>query len=391
MDLSKYERGRFNGVPFFTPSSSITWGQKTIIHTYPKSNRAEVEFLGLSKRQFSIECVIYGNNYKELRKQFETQLNKQSYGSLIHPIDGQINVAVLQGWTVSQSESDLGIATYSVTFQEISDGNAPDRAETFAGKILEKINQMVKGSEEYFLDLYKTTFPSSLTSGSSSVESLSKSVRDLSSKLMGEAEDINTLFAFLDEVEADPLAIAKDPDSYVNAISKMLNNMSFLGSAEKSFNSFKKLFDEGDDLLQNNILTVVEQEVDQNTKASNNTTQLQALLYAYNTTLDINFLTFDELREKQSLLEAQYQKLLPKLNGELRNDLDLLRSNVNAYYLSLNLYDIIEIQALGQSLNVLCYQYYGNLDFKEQIKALNNITNEAFVQGTIRILNNDSF
>ena len=170
----------------------------------------------------------------------------------------------------------------------------------------------------------------------------------------------------------------------------MLSDLGLLGTGTARFNTYQSLFNSGDEIVTSD-LTVAQSEVQTNTDGVNAIIQTQSLLYAYEATRDVDFVLLSDLRATQEILETQYAKVYPSLDGKLKSDLDELRNLFNSYYLTLNVYDIKEVQGNGESLNVLCYRYYGNLDFFDIIKELNNISNPAFVEGTVEILSNDTF
>lgn len=390
MDLSRYRRGSYNGIDLFMPLSSIQDGQKTIVDNYPLSTRTEVEFLGKGKRSFTMELVVHGSEYIEKRQRLINELNKQAYGQLIHPIDGVIKVAVADRYTETQRETELGMSTFSVPFQEVSDKKAPDQAESFIGKIEARASEILDNTYDYINNSYVVRTAQSYQSSSEQITELTNSVVSQVGLIIGEESDINNILSITDEVLSDTLGIASSAESINTAVSEMLNALSFIGTSEDKFTAYEALFTSGDD-IETNDLTFTQEEIKTNTETINTAFQIQSLVYAYLETLNIDFLTLDDLKVKQEPLEEQYAKIYGLLNNKLRSELELLRAYANSYYLSLDLYDIIEVEGHGQSLNVLLYQYYGNLDFYDNIKELNSIANPAFIEGTIKILNNDRF
>ena len=195
MDLSKYERGSYNGIKFFTPSSSITGGPKTIEHDYPKSGRKEVEYMGLYKKRFSLECIIYGEDYYTLRRNFIAELDKQEYGNLIHPIDGELRVAVMAPYNINESEDNLGIARFTVDFQVVSDKAEPDQASSFDGKIEVAKNSILDNSLSFMQEFYKTNFAASFQSASDQLSSFTDSIEENTNELLGDQGVKNDLNA----------------------------------------------------------------------------------------------------------------------------------------------------------------------------------------------------
>ena len=387
MNLERYREAKFNNITFFTPSQNLTWGQRTIIHNYPKSNRTEVEFMGLGERQFSLEIVLFDENIFEKIAEFEKELNKAEYGTLIHPIDGEFKVAVSGNYQRITTDTELGQAKYSVTFQVVSDSDSPDEAETFIGKVLNSIDEVLDLTNDFLNNNYLVELVNSYEALQQQVLGISDQVLFQARKIGGTLDD---LFSISEDILSNPFKLVSSAEKLSEGISDLVGGLSILGGAEENYLAFNGLFDQGDDIVTSD-LTAEKVDIQKNTNIINITIQLYALVYCYKNSSEINFLTYDKLNEKIRELEAQYQKLYPSLSGDLKSSLDELRSYIYRYFSELELYNIIEVEAHGESLNVFLYRYYGNLDFYDQIKELNNIKNPAFIEGTMEIYDNDTF
>lgn len=421
MDLTRLLPASFNGVQFLTPSQSITWGVKTIVHNYPKSNRTEVEFMGLQRRQFALEIIVSGDNYISKREELISALNVGAYGSLIHPIDGEIKVAVLGDWTLSETNAELGYCKLSVSFQEVSDKDTPNEAETSVGQALTSIEKVLEKGRNFFNNNYATKFVENtkkmqarITDIADSVvfqaKKINKTVSDVRDQYAGfvdssfgilktnanlvvsqisEVEStIEEIFSTTQDIKNQAFEIAGDGLDMYDNINDMVEKVSEFGEYESRFNAIVNLFDDGDDVSVND-LTTENAENKTNTETVNTSIQTISLIYAYKTTFGINFLTNSELEQKRTILENQYAKVYEGLDIDTQSELDVLRKNINSYYNELDLYNVKTVKANGESLNVLLYKYYGNLDLYDYIRKLNNIINDAIIEGDIQILERD--
>ncbi|PNX52003.1 MAG: hypothetical protein BV456_00995 [Thermoplasmata archaeon M8B2D] len=384
LDFKKYQRGRFNNIKFYCLNSSIKWGQKTITHTYPKSSRTEVEFLGLNKKLFSIELMIDNEFYFSNRKDILKQLNKGSYGTLIHPIDGEIKVAVINSYNVVENDTELGICKISVEFQEVSDKKAPDKKVSLFSRIVNGINQALETSNDIINDNYVVDFVNNLTKAQQQILSITEEVQYQANKIFSDQGILGDIKSLTDSFDNDPLGVVSTAGGLTDYLSNLLNLFSRGGESKDNATAFISMFDLGDN-IDTNELTLENTENKKNTEAINTYSQFQYLLYVYNNGLSINFFTIDEVENFINSLEIQYNKLYDSLTIELQDQIDNLKSDLYEYLRGLELYDTIEVKTQKQSLESFVYQYYGNLDFYDKIKDLNNLNNPAFCNPTMKI------
>lgn len=383
----KLQRGSYNGIEFYTKSNSVSKGQKAIKYEYPKSSRTEVEFMGLSQPVYNISCLLYGNDLFKLKKDFEEELDNGEYGSLVHPRDGQLTVAVMPGYTRDESEAEIGIIRYNISFQVVTNTSSPDKAKSYKGKIAQAQSRFLDSGKAFMKKNYKTTFVESLEKSANQLTAITDSISATSSELTGLPEDKSIMVSLIDDVKSNLFDNISNAGTYYDSVSSMYNSLASLGTDRDSFNTFVSYFDSGD-LIPTSDLTIEKQEAQTNTETVNVVMQSQALLYAYSATQDMDFVLYKDLAAVQQQLDAQYNKIYTSLSGDMQIELDDLRNLYNESYLELDVYDLIEIEGNGQSLTSLVYQYYGDLEFYEIIKELNGIRNPAFVEGTIEVLNN---
>ena len=67
--IDKLQKASFKGVDFLVENSSISFGQKTVVHEYPNSKRVEIEFLDNRPDIFDLDIYInsVGNDYLSKR------------------------------------------------------------------------------------------------------------------------------------------------------------------------------------------------------------------------------------------------------------------------------------------------------------------------------------
>lgn len=385
MDFKKYQRGRINNIKVYFTNSALTWGQNTITHKYPKSGRTEVEFMGLNKKRFSTEFFIENEFYFSKRKEILKQLNTGAYISMIHPIDGELKVAVAEPYTLTENDTELGLAKFSVTFQEVSDKKAPDKKKSLFSRIINGINEALEASNEIINDNYVVTFINNLTKAQQQILGITEEVTYQASKIFSDDGILGDINSLIDSFDNNPFGVVSTAEGVTGLLGNLLNIFSRGGTSQDNATAFISMFNLGDTIIIND-LTLEDKENEKNTEAINVYSQFQYLLYTYNNGLNISFLTKEEVDSFIYALDTQYNKLYDNLGVNLQDQIDTLRAELYEYLRTLDLYQIVEVKTQNQSLEALVYQYYGNLDLYDNIKNINDLVNPAFCNTTMKIL-----
>lgn len=385
IDFKKYQRGRINNIKVYFTNSSLTWGQDTITHKYPKSGRTEVEFMGLNKKRFSTQFLIENEFYFSKRKEILKELNRGEYITIIHPIDGELKVAVAEPYSVVENDNELGFARFSVVFQEVSDKTAPDKKKSLFSQVINGINEALETSNEIINDNYVVSFLNSITKAQQQILGITEEVGYQASKIFSDDGILGDINSLIESFENDPFGVISTAENLASFLTNLLNIFSRGGTNQDNATAFISMFNLGDDIPTTD-LTLSDKENKQNTEAINVYSQFQYLLYTYNNGLNIQFLTKEEVDNFINALDIQYNKLYDSLGVDLQDQIDTLRAQLYEYLRALDLFQIVEVKTQNQSLEALVYQYYGNLDLYDTIKNINNLVNPAFCNTNMEIL-----
>lgn len=128
----------FRGVPFFVSSRKQEGPtRKTVVHEFPFKNGRFIEDLGLSTRIFTIEAMIANNNnlYFSEKLALDTALATEGPGIYIDPWGGVFQVSLQDKSEVSESDTELNIARYTLVFGETVDDVFPGVGGDLTAKI----------------------------------------------------------------------------------------------------------------------------------------------------------------------------------------------------------------------------------------------------------------
>ena len=396
MLLDKLLESEYKGQKFLVRDSSITFGQKTIRHEYPNSDRSEVEFLGESAETFTLNIVITGKEteYKQKRDNFIRVLKQPGKGILVHPIDGSIEVVVLGQPTITENlQGDLGKAEFSVTFMRYFESIYPTESldnipkiTNSAQKVLdntqsnieEKLNtgsaiiyDNTKDKLESFIDHYKE----SLTIASQLQKYVSKTQEKIA------------------KFETDLYSIVSDPTNLALQVKELFESVDLSYESKiDQLNVWKNIFgfdtDDRTADLQDTWNIVRSRE---NNNIINNAVKFCSLALGYKTASLISYQNTDELDEITSQLQLQYDEIIS--NDDLDNDVRLSIQNLRNEF---RIFSDQQRETISQvynttianetSITVLSYSYYGNTDYSQNIVDLNKFRESRFIEGDIKIL-----
>ncbi len=107
----------FRGFAFDIPADTVRAGRRVQTSQFPGRDEPLHEDLGLDLRQFTVEAIIHGPEFRARADGFENVLLTKGPGSLIHPHFGEMDV-IVKGHERSHADSETGVVRFSVTFEK---------------------------------------------------------------------------------------------------------------------------------------------------------------------------------------------------------------------------------------------------------------------------------
>jgi prophage DNA circulation protein len=386
----------FRGVPFFWRNSSLTTGQKTITHEYPKSNRRFVEQNGLFNDVFTIEAEIKNDNYKINRDRLKKALNLEGSGILQLPMQDRMLVKVEGTYTIREDYRNLGEAVFSITFAKTDTNILPIAIVNPA-----KINTLAKNTTEEMGATFISNFKSvankisNFDAAKAKISEFTTKINKKVSEIKTFSEKINKFTELIEELEDVVGKYLKDIELLEAQIQAIFDEVRLLGETAKDrLILFIALFDYGseDEPIAQNSTTNKERYI--NNGLINNLILISSISYAYVEAIDIEYISTDAIDETKNILNEQVNRVFSKgdeiVNGVF-DSLKTLQSEANNFLekKKINTAKIIETNTQETTLTALTYQYYGSLDNYENLIDLNNFIDLQFIRGNIKVLTNE--
>lgn len=392
-------KATFRGIDFLFSSSSRTGGRKHVLHEYPNKDVRFVEDLGKTVPTFSINIVINGKeDYVNKRNKFLQALEQKGFGILSHPFYGNLNVIVCE-YTLEESITTLGVATFSVTFAISEDTSQPQANITNGSAVATKYTSIqlkntnnfksnyIQANNNKYLQAFNTLM----------VNRQSLSLAGIMSHLTANSGiGVAGFYAantFINYIKQAASLISNNSD-LINT--RVYGSVDYINNIDVDsallYAAYSRQFGFNSDYTPPTGNTKTESNITANFYLFTSTYNITILLNAYQYALDVEYHTTQDVSIVKSALESQYQYLLSmkNLNYDLLNDIKDIRNDMRLFFdeVNRNVYRATTITTAEMPLTVLTYSYYGNLDLESDILKLNEIKEPSFVSGNVRILIN---
>ncbi len=386
--LGRLRGARYKGIDILVENSVITFGQKTVTHQYPNTNRTEVEYLGLADDQFELDIYVYGAGLIEKRAKLKKALANGKDGKLIHPFEGEVEVAVVAQPTITDDIGKSGITKFTVTFQKVTPQSYPSKSSGWSlANIAQAVNDIVDAVNDT-IDGITNTFSPSVLSNAIGLNDLMDSfdnAMNVTYKLTDKATELNEgILDFKRKLNT----YAQFPSDMKASFKSLWNTINFIATSNSEQIKVLKIFYTfGDDYRVISTSTLERTERKKNQDTLVNAVLANSLALSFGTAAVIDYTNQEQLDEIRTTLEDQFEKVKELLNNDILQLIEDLRNQTLGYLDDLSLAEVIEIDTVPTSVLLLSYQLYGTVDRYSDVYNLNKPYNPAFISGTVKVFN----
>ena len=383
----------FKGIRFLVENSSISFGQKTVVHEYPNSNKSEVEFLGLALDEFTLDIYINSleSDYIDQRNSLKIALSEGKSGILVHPYEGEVYCSVIGQVTLGENDKNFGLAKFSVTFKKTTSKILPVLASNNTSIIRENFNK-VRASLLSFANgnfLTNPAYPQIFTDAKTRLTTLSNDFKDIQSIITLKDTAAESIKRELDRFIDNIVPSSQSGSDLSTNLDTMFQTIDNPGVNDfDNLTVYQSLFEFGDDVPDPTPLSVEQETRNSNNKLMRQYVQGHALALAYNSMALIDFEDNTQLQIYKDATEAQFAKIIDDFDGQARFDLISLRNQIRIYENNLDLQRVIDVAVPGNPLVKIVFLEYGNIDNFEKLYLLNNKADPSYYIGSIKLLAN---
>ena len=388
---------RYKGVEFLFDSMPTTGGNRLVKFNYPGSDKQSVERQGKAPRTFTITAIIPHDDYYRNRDELLRVLDDGLAGTLSHPTFGEIENIINGVYTLTEKITELGRATITIPFEVDDAKGIPIQSEELTTQVQAE-STALNDQIEVDLDIGYEVEPNNTGNFADAETNLGGIVSafniaaDSSAKVTSKAAEYKkTLKEFNDNIRSFIREPVTGKDKLSSSIVGLFTEIgSLFDLPADAYAAYKKVFDFGNEDVAIKENTFGRIERSKNRKLIKANVKAQSLSFAYVEAVQIDYGTTDDLDIVQDELETQYLDIRNNqlMSNEALEHLDILR------VVALKALDdarvgtrrIITIETKRRPLSVLIYAFYGNTDLMDVIADINNIKQNAFVEGEIKIL-----
>lgn len=397
-DIIQLKVAKYKGVEFLFETATTVGGNRLIKLNFPGSDRQAIERQGKLPRSYPMTIWIPHDNYFQAKSELLRVLDDGEKGVLTHPTDGDVDNIINGEFRVVETISELGRAKVTVTFELDDSPGIPIQSGNLVSQVQAASDLLNTQLANDVADGYGVTlsFVGNFNDALENVAAIGEEIAAVSTLAEPLTDRVGDFTKLVNNFGASIGSLIQSPANLASSIGALFEALNNLYEAPGDvLRVLRGLFSFGDDdpvipITAGRATTVGLTERKRNRDMLRANIRTQSLSYAYLNAPQVEFSNTDDLDLVQDELEAQYTdvrdnqllsneslELLDRLRVQAQKTLDNARVNTRS---------IITVETPLRPLSVIVYAYYGSTDLVETIADLNNINQNAFVEGEIRIL-----
>lgn len=398
--LDNIRRGSYRGVEFDTFSIDKTQVKKYTEHQYANSNRRYIEERGVQEPDFSVTFSIFGDGdtYLDRRDAMRKALNTQGEGLLVLPLEGEFNVKCVNFSDSQNIIESLGRCDFTASFMVISENETSGNPITVKNTQITLLDR-VKKLRETIASIVNTNVVISNAVGYAAMLDKASNLVSRMTSIASSATGSSPLSSLLRNFASNiPSFLGGNIAILGSAISRLFYTMeNAFDVADTLLSSSEALFDYGDADVSVSPNTPRRIEQRKNAQVLNIAIQSNAVGVAADAFANVDFSNEEELRNAEEVIENQIEKIL---NSDAMDNIEIVGIDDLKYImkqLQVDFSDVVSEKELttpkiktidvnGDSIALLSYKYYDNLDYVDSLINLNGIQNPKTYTGKMRIL-----
>ena len=381
--LSRFQRGSFRGVEFFTESHEFSGGRRRVNHEFPQRNENTSEDLGLKTRTFSIEMYVLSDDYFPQRDALLRALEVEGPGELIHPYLGR-KIVQTGGFSLRETKSESRIARFSVDFTEQGEQKFPTSEEDDIERTLGNAQVVQDNSKNLFDTIFSVANQPAyvVQSAADGIQNISNFMQKSVAKV---TEPVSNLAFAISDLRANAESLAKKPEQLSQQIKDTFDLLfsEFEGAerdGQKIAANFKD-FDSEFDTITGTTNSRLKQK--QNQDAIINIAKQQAFANEAKNLTQIEYNSVDEaVTLRDNLIENLNLEIDSLDDDNLFQSIQDLKSSLVGAIPPVNTSELTTFKPADSiPALVIAYELYEDLDREEEIINQNKIVHPGFVPG----------
>ena len=396
-DILQLKKCSYKGIEFAFVETTTTGGNRLIKYNYPGSDVQAIERQGKAPRSFTIPAILPYDGYFAKKEQLINILDDGEKGVLVHPFWGDIENIVVGAWTLDEKITNLGRAVLTIQFELDDAVGVPIDAgdlQTLTGTQFSLLNEILSSDVS---DIFNVSlgFIGNFTDANITLNDMADAFVAVSERAKQIPAQSGPFFKVVDSFRNSTIENIQKPDKLATDITTVFEAMDDLyETPEERYFVCQGLYNFGEGDIRIRETTAGRIERKRNRDLLNSTIKTLALSYSYYYSVQITYETTEDIDRVQSDLETQYSRIRQDrlvsnavLEQMDRTRVQAIKTLDNVRVTTRQIFTISGV--LLQPLSVLIYAWYGDLKLVDTIADLNNIKQNAFVAGEIKLVIDD--
>jgi prophage DNA circulation protein len=369
-------------------------GRKVVVHEYPNSDNRYVEDLGKISGKYTLDIQIQettASAYKRSRDALIKALQEAGVGTLTHPTLGKKKVVPVPSSMVENFITENGVVDFTITFLESSLNIFPESTtgnRGFIGRLYDSIFSNNEGVFGQALNAYNAGIEI-WNDARDNLQEITTTINDVVSTTNGIADEVAAFSADIVDLQASLITLLQTPTVLAARFTQVFNNIATItDNFETMTNIVLNIFGAGDRNKQSGLSARTEQ-LNQNREASANYVDITCLTVAYLATINIDYVSQQQIDDILSRLNSAFDTLDPdSIDEQVYYDLQNMRVQNRLFLQNLRttLPYYVSIKTNLIPTSVLAYNLYGNSSRSSEVDNLNSIEDPAFAFGNLTVL-----
>lgn len=399
------QQGSFRGVPFHVNSNEMDFGPRTIVHEYPKQDKAYIEPNGKKPREIPLEFFVVGEDYDRERDALIAALEEAGPGELVVPKLGRMTVNVTRAH-MRETKEEGGKASFSVTFLEAGELQFPKAAVNTKNDVVTKAGTARTALQTAFAKVFKVLRkPSYIAEQADTlIRSATDQLRVINGGIAALTEPYASLARDIDQFGDELATLMQQPANLVSDFTGLMGSVhNAVADVQSAIDVYDNLFDFGDDLSAVSVTTSNRQiEADNQAAivqmvraaaviehAVAETNKVYAIPGSQSQPEDAVVVSLDEAQAIRDTLAGRLQTLaFAATDDDLYATLMALRAAVvkDINTRAVNLPRVIRYTPPATlPMVVIAHRLYGDARRADELIARNKIRNPLFVSGGVTL------
>lgn len=370
----------FRGVSFEVTATSGRFGRRTQAHEFPKRDTSATEDLGRTRRSFSVQAFVIGDDWIAQRDALIRACEAPGAGVLIHPTYGRM-LAVCEGCEPSEDTAGRFVA-FRLDFAEEGQLAFPTGTVATAGALEDAAGLLLTAAKADFLDRFDASL-GFIADALDFADELLDGVTDAITRPLATLAAVGDVVAAVDALQDDLADLLDTPEDFADGLIAIFDEIDDRTACAEIAG------DSGTFTAPPSSGSESETDTATNLEAIQRLVWRSALAGAARAASVETFGALDDATAVRDALADRLALEAEQASGDAYDALSELRIRLveDITLRSAGLARVVDYEVLAEASTLeLAFELYEDASRTAEIEERNGVIHPGFVAGTLRVL-----